>query len=150
MSRFANLLSSSLRRAAKRRVGLSAARQHDDPHTTTDQEGRSMRALVTGGAGHIGAAISARLVGDFVVTVADLAEPPSALAAVIDQHLTVDVASEHGAREAVRAAAGVDGLDVLVNCLGVLPRRMATSGRSRRSRWRNGSGCSRSMSPRVF
>lgn len=83
-----------------------------------------MRALVTGGAGHIGTAIGARLAaGGYAVTVADLAEPAPALAGVIDRHVAVDVASEQGAREAVRAAAGADGLDVLVNCLGVSPKK---------------------------
>jgi NAD(P)-dependent dehydrogenase (short-subunit alcohol dehydrogenase family) len=83
-----------------------------------------MRALVTGGAGHIGAAITARLAaGGYAVTVADLAEPQSEPASVIDRHLVVDVASEPGARRAVQAAAGADGLDVLVNCLGVSPKK---------------------------
>lgn len=83
-----------------------------------------MRALVTGGAGHIGATIAARLAaGGYAVTVADLAEPEPELAGMIDRHLAVDVASEQGARGAVRAAAGTDGLDVLVNCLGVSPKK---------------------------
>ena len=83
-----------------------------------------MRALVTGGAGHIGSAIAARLaVGGYAVTVADLADPAPALAGVIDRQLAVDVASEQGAREAVQSAAGTGGLDVLVNCLGVSPKK---------------------------
>ncbi|HEX6325413.1 MAG TPA: SDR family NAD(P)-dependent oxidoreductase [Jiangellaceae bacterium] len=83
-----------------------------------------MRALVTGGAGHIGTAISTRLAaGGYRVTVADVAEPAPALADVIDRHVAVDVASEQGARDAVRVAAGADGLDVLVNCLGVSPKK---------------------------
>lgn len=82
------------------------------------------RALVTGGAGHIGAAITARLAASgHRVTVADLAEPTPELAGTVDRHLPVDVASEQGARDAVRAAAGTDGLDVLVNCLGVSPKK---------------------------
>jgi NAD(P)-dependent dehydrogenase (short-subunit alcohol dehydrogenase family) len=83
-----------------------------------------MRALVTGGAGHIGAAIAARLAaGGYTVTVADPAEPAPELAGMIDRQLAVDVASEQGARDAVRVAAGTDGLDVLVNCLGVSPKK---------------------------
>ena len=83
-----------------------------------------MRALVTGGAGHIGAAIAARLAaGGYAVTVADLVEPPPELAGTLDRQLAVDVASEPGARDAVRAAAGTDGLAVLVNCLGVSPKQ---------------------------
>lgn len=83
-----------------------------------------MRALVTGGAGHIGAAITARLAASgYAVTVADLAEPPPELAGMIDRHLAVDVASEPGARQAARSAAAEDGLNVLVNCLGVSPKK---------------------------
>jgi NAD(P)-dependent dehydrogenase (short-subunit alcohol dehydrogenase family) len=83
-----------------------------------------MRALVTGGAGHIGGAIGARLAaGGYEVIVADLAEPAPALAGVIGRHVAVDLASEPGARDAVRIAAGADGLDVLVNCLGVSPKK---------------------------
>jgi NAD(P)-dependent dehydrogenase (short-subunit alcohol dehydrogenase family) len=83
-----------------------------------------VRALVTGGAGHIGAAIAARLAaGGYAVTIADLAEPEPALAGLVDRRLVVDVASEPGARGAVRAAAGTGGLDVLVNCLGVSPKQ---------------------------
>jgi 3-oxoacyl-[acyl-carrier protein] reductase len=83
-----------------------------------------MRALVTGGAGHIGSAIATRLAaGGYAVTVADLADPAPALASVIDRQLAVDVASEQGAREAVQSAAGTDGLDVLVNCVGVSPKK---------------------------
>lgn len=83
-----------------------------------------MHALVTGGAGHIGAAIAARLAaGGYAVTVADLADPAPALARVIDRQLAVDVSSEQGAREAVQSAAGTDSLDVLVNCLGVSPKK---------------------------
>jgi NAD(P)-dependent dehydrogenase (short-subunit alcohol dehydrogenase family) len=83
-----------------------------------------VRALVTGGAGHIGAAIAVRLAaGGYAVTVADPAEPAPELAGVVDRHLAVDVASEPGARGAVRAAAGTGGLDVLVNCLGVSPKQ---------------------------
>ena len=83
-----------------------------------------MRALVTGGAGHIGVAITTRLAaGGYAVTVADVAEPRPELASLIDRHLAVDVSSEQAAREAVGAGAGVDGLDVLVNCLGVSPKK---------------------------
>ncbi|HEX6231702.1 MAG TPA: SDR family NAD(P)-dependent oxidoreductase [Jiangellaceae bacterium] len=83
-----------------------------------------MRALVTGGAGHIGSAIATRLAASgYAVTVADLADPAPALASVIDRQLAVDVASEQGAREAVQSAAGTDGLDVLVNCVGVSPKK---------------------------
>ena len=82
------------------------------------------RALVTGGAGQIGAAITARLAArGYLVAVADLAEPRPELAGLIDQHLRVDVATEPGARDAVRTAAGGDGLDVLVNCLGISPKQ---------------------------
>jgi NAD(P)-dependent dehydrogenase (short-subunit alcohol dehydrogenase family) len=84
----------------------------------------SGRALVTGGAGHIGAAITTRLAASgYRVTVADLAEPTPELAGVIDRHLAVDAARQPGARAAVLAAAGTDGLDVLVNCLGVSPKK---------------------------
>lgn len=83
-----------------------------------------MRALVTGGAGHIGAAICERLaVRGYAVTVADLAEPKPELSAVLDRHLAVDVTSEQGARDVVQAAAGADRLDVLVNCVGVSPKK---------------------------
>lgn len=83
-----------------------------------------MRALVTGGSGHIGAAITARLAaGGYAVTIADLTEPAPELAGLADRHLAVDVASERGAREAVQIAAGADRLDVLVNCLGVSPKK---------------------------
>lgn len=83
-----------------------------------------MRALVTGGAGHIGAAITARLAVDgYEVTVADLAEPKPGQTGVVDSHLAVDVSTEQGARKAVCAAAGAEGLDVLVNCLGVSPKK---------------------------
>jgi NAD(P)-dependent dehydrogenase (short-subunit alcohol dehydrogenase family) len=83
-----------------------------------------VRALVTGGAGHIGAAVAARLAaGGYAVTIADLAEPEPELAGLVDRHLAVDVASEPGARGAVRAAAGTGGLDVLVNCIGVSPKQ---------------------------
>ena len=83
-----------------------------------------MRALVTGGAGHIGTAIATRLAtAGYAVTVADLAEPGPELAGLVDRQLAVDLASEAGARGAVRAAAGTGGLDVLVNCLGVSPKQ---------------------------
>jgi 3-oxoacyl-[acyl-carrier protein] reductase len=83
-----------------------------------------MRALVTGGSGQIGAAITARLAGGgYAVTIADLAEPAPEVAAMADRYLTVDVTSEQGAREAVQVAASTDRLDVLVNCLGVSPKK---------------------------
>lgn len=83
-----------------------------------------MRALVTGGAGNIGTAIASRLAtAGYTVTIADPASTKPALSAVIERHLTVDVASEQGARDAVMAAAGADGLDVLVNCLGISPKK---------------------------
>jgi NAD(P)-dependent dehydrogenase (short-subunit alcohol dehydrogenase family) len=83
-----------------------------------------VRALVTGGAGHIGTAIATRLAtAGYAVTVADLAEPGPELAGLVDRHLAVDLASEAGARGAVRTAAGTGGLDVLVNCLGVSPKQ---------------------------
>jgi NAD(P)-dependent dehydrogenase (short-subunit alcohol dehydrogenase family) len=83
-----------------------------------------MRALVTGGAGNIGASIAARLAAvGYAVTIADLAPPAPEVAHVADRHLAVDVTSEQGAREAVQVAAGTDRLDVLVNCLGVSPKK---------------------------
>lgn len=83
-----------------------------------------MRALVTGGAGHIGGAIVARLAANgYTLTIADLAEPRGRVASVIDRHVAVDVSTEQGAHEAVQAAAGAEGLDVLVNCLGISPKK---------------------------
>jgi NAD(P)-dependent dehydrogenase (short-subunit alcohol dehydrogenase family) len=83
-----------------------------------------VRALVTGGAGHIGSAIVTRLAdAGYTVTIADLADPRPDLANVIERHLAVDVATEEGARDAVQTAAGADGLDVLVNCLGISPKK---------------------------
>ncbi|PZF85621.1 SDR family NAD(P)-dependent oxidoreductase [Jiangella anatolica] len=83
-----------------------------------------MRALVTGGSGHIGAAITARLAaGGYTVAIADLAEPAPEVAGLADRYVAADVTSEQGAREAVQVAAGAGHLDVLVNCLGVSPKK---------------------------
>lgn len=85
-----------------------------------------MRALVTGGRGGIGRSIVARLVArGYEVVSADVSPvPPTDGGAVTDgvEHLELDLATEDGVRSAVQAAAGRQGLHVLVNCLGISPK----------------------------
>ena len=85
-----------------------------------------MRALVTGGRGGIGRSIVSRLVDrGYHVVSADVAPLPPGAAALGDDgvhHLDVDLSTEEGVRTAVHAAAGDDGLHVLVNCLGISPK----------------------------
>ncbi len=82
-----------------------------------------MQALVIGGAGNIGSAISQRLVDrGYTVTVADVVEALPAPSPAV-RYVRADVTTEAGARTAVRSAGGNDGLHVLVNCQGISPKK---------------------------
>lgn len=81
------------------------------------------RALVTGGAHGIGAAITTRLVqAGAVVTVADVDPAGADPAAVIGaQFVVCDITAPDQLAEAVAVAAGDDGLDISINNAGIFP-----------------------------
>lgn len=81
------------------------------------------RALVTGGAHGIGAAIAARLVeAGATVTVADL-DPAGADSArsIGAQFVACDITDADQLANAVATAAGADGLDISINNAGIFP-----------------------------
>lgn len=81
------------------------------------------RALVTGGAHGIGAAIAARLVeAGAAVTVADL-DPAGAdsAAAIGARFVACDIADAEQLTAAVASAAGTHGLDISINNAGIFP-----------------------------
>ncbi|MFC5382103.1 SDR family NAD(P)-dependent oxidoreductase [Aquipuribacter nitratireducens] len=81
-----------------------------------------MQALVTGGRGGIGRAVVAGLEADgYDVVVADVTPAPPASTHV--RHVQVDLSAEAGVREAVAAAASTGGIDALVGCVGISPKR---------------------------
>ncbi len=81
------------------------------------------RALVTGGAKGIGAAIATRLVAaGAVVTIADLDDAVEATAADLGAAGVVcDIADPGRLTAAVETAAGTEGLSILVNNAGIFP-----------------------------
>ncbi len=83
-----------------------------------------MRALVAGGAGNIGGAI-VRVLADrgYIVTVADRAVVPAPTSESVTHSVVADVATERGVADAVRVAAGDEGLDALVCAVGISPKK---------------------------
>jgi 3-oxoacyl-[acyl-carrier protein] reductase len=81
-----------------------------------------MRALVTGGRGGIGRSIVRSLVQrGYDVCVADVSPVDEGRPGV--RHLQADLATEEGVREAVTTAAAGGPLHVVVNSLGISPKR---------------------------
>jgi NAD(P)-dependent dehydrogenase (short-subunit alcohol dehydrogenase family) len=81
------------------------------------------RALVTGGAHGIGAAIARRLAeAGANVTIADLAvDGADAAAAIGAQFVACDITDAGQLRDAVAAATGTEGLDISINNAGIFP-----------------------------
>lgn len=95
-----------------------------NPPTITDLvDLTGRRALVTGGAKGIGAAVVARLVeAGATVTVADLDESAAeSVAGVGGSFVACDITDGGQLAAAFDAAAGDDGLDVVVNNAGIFP-----------------------------
>lgn len=90
-------------------------------HELIDLSGK--RALVTGGAKGIGAAIATRLTeAGARVTIADLDPAGRATADALGADFVVcDITEEIQLSEAVEAAAGDDNLDILINNAGIFP-----------------------------